>query len=294
MTAQIPITSSAAIEDHEDTAYVEVTPDLALQRLVIVNAVLFGRNGAADRQWVLIDTGVAGTASTLRRAAERRFGPNSRPAAIIMTHGHADHAGGLAELAGAWDAPVYAHRLEMPYLNGSASYPPPDPLVGGGLMSLASPLFPRGPFDVGERLKPLPEGGSVPFMPGWRWIFTPGHTVGHVSLWRETDRSLIAGDAFIATNQESAYAVAVQAPELHGPPMYYTVDWQAAKQSVATLAALEPEFVLTGHGPALRGADMRAALHDLASRFDDVAVPQGHRYANQPAHAEDGTAYRKP
>lgn len=293
MTAQISIDASAVVKD-DDTNFVEVTADLALKRLAIVNAVLFGRQGAADRKWVLVDTGLAGTTAALRRAVERRFGPDSRPAAIIMTHGHADHAGGLAELAETWDAPVYAHRLEMPYLDGSASYPPPDPLVGGGLMSLASPMFPRGPFDVRERLKPLPEGGSVPFMPGWSWIFTPGHTVGHVSLWRGTDRALISGDAFISTNQESAYAVAVQAPELHGPPMYYTVDWQAARQSVAALAALQPEFVLTGHGPALHGATMRTALDDLAARFDAVAVPQAHRYAKHPVHAADGTAYSNP
>src|ERR1700709_1964335 len=70
-----------------------------------------------------------------------RFGKVPRPAAILMTHGHADHAGGLEELANLYDAPVYAHPLEMPYLIGEAAYPQPDPFVGGGLMSLASPLF---------------------------------------------------------------------------------------------------------------------------------------------------------
>ena len=41
-------------------------------------------------------------------------------------------------------------------------------------------------------------------MPGWRWVHTPGHTAGHVSLFRDADRTLIAGDAFVTTKQESA------------------------------------------------------------------------------------------
>ena len=76
-------------------------------------------------------------------------------------------------------------------------------------MSLLAPLFPRRPIDVSRWLQRLPEDGSVPQMPGWRWIHTPGHTPGHISFWRERDRTIIAGDAFITTNQESAYAVAV-------------------------------------------------------------------------------------
>lgn len=76
-------------------------------------------------------------------------------------------------------------------------------------MPLLVPLFPRRPIDVSRWLQRLPEDGSVPQMPGWRWIHTPGHTPGHISFWRERDRTIIAGDAFITTNQESAYAVAV-------------------------------------------------------------------------------------
>jgi len=37
-----------------------------------------------------------------------------------MTHGHFDHVGGLKHLAREWDVPIYAHELEMPYLNGRA------------------------------------------------------------------------------------------------------------------------------------------------------------------------------
>lgn len=92
--------------------------------------------------------------------------------------------------------------------------------AGGGLMSMLSPLYPRGPVDVSRWLHTLPDDGSVPQMPGWRWFHTPGHTPGHIALWREGDRTINAGDDFITTRQESAYAVTVQEPEMHGPPMY--------------------------------------------------------------------------
>ena len=294
--SQIPLDPAAQADDPaadaaRDDGTREVSPDLAYRRLAIVNVAFVGPAGAGDRGWVLIDAGVIGTTRLIVQAAAERFGEGARPAAIVMTHGHFDHVGGLEELSERWDAPVYAHTLERPYLNGSAAYPPPDPTVGGGLMSLLSPLYPRGPVDVGPRLRTLPDDGSVPHLPGWRWLPTPGHTPGHVALWREADRTVIAGDAFITTGQESAYAVAVQRPEMHGPPMYYTTEWDKARESVRRLAALEPELAVTGHGPAMRGPDMRAALHALARDFDQIAVPERGRYVAQPARAEDGTAY---
>ncbi len=272
----------------------EVTVDLAYKRLAIVNVMFYGLPGAGDRQWVLIDAGLPRTAELIAKAAAARF-PSARPAAIVMTHGHFDHVGALKELADRWQVQVYAHPLELPYLDGRSSYPPPDPQVGGGLMARLSGFYPKGPIDVGGWLRPLPGDGSVPGMPGWRWLHTPGHTPGHVSLWREADRLLVAGDAFVTTKQESAYAVAVQKPEVHGPPRYYTQDWEAARTSAERIAALNPEAAVTGHGPALRGAELRAALHTLARDFTRLAVPEHGRYVGTPARADErGTVYVPP
>jgi glyoxylase-like metal-dependent hydrolase (beta-lactamase superfamily II) len=286
MKHQIPLDESAradtALQNPPGSRVRQVAPDLASKRLAIVNVAFYGKPGTPDRQWVLIDTGIPGTAAVIVRAARQRFGPNSRPAAIILTHGHFDHVGALKTLAERWDVPIYAHALEQPFLNGTAAYPPPDPAVGGGLMATLSPLYPRGPIDVSRWLKVLPEG-EVPAMPGWRWLHTPGHAPGHISLWRESDRALLAGDAFITTNQESAYSVATQRPELHGPPQYYTPDWEQARRSVEQLAALEPEVVITGHGPPMRGPKLRAALHLLAQDFDRLAVPEHGRYVRAAA-----------
>jgi glyoxylase-like metal-dependent hydrolase (beta-lactamase superfamily II) len=283
MAHQIPLNASDRADSprhdpvNDDSTH-SIAGDLAYKRLALVNVVFFGVPGAGDRQWVLIDAGLTGTAGLIDAAAKERFGPASRPAAIILTHGHFDHIGALKQLADQWDAPIYAHELELPFLDGRSAYPPPDPSVGGGIMPALSRFFPRGPIDVSRWLAALPKDRTVPGMPGWEWVHTPGHAPGHVSLWRETDRAIIAGDAFITTDQESAYAVATQRPEMHGPPQYFTPDWDSAGESVRRLAELDPELVVTGHGPAMRGAEMRAALHLLARDFHRIAVPEHGRY----------------
>jgi glyoxylase-like metal-dependent hydrolase (beta-lactamase superfamily II) len=271
MAQQIPVDDHAVVQAAAEGSVSQLAPDIGYRRLAMVNVVLVGRPAAPG--WVLIDAGLPGTAGFIRRAAQDRFGA-SPPAAIVLTHGHFDHVGALQTLADEWDVPIYAHPRESPFLSGRQSYAPPDPTAGGGVMSWLAPLYPRGPIDVSARLRPLPADGSVPHMPGWRWLHTPGHAPGHVSFWRESDRSLIAGDAFITTAQESAYAVATQEPELHGPPRYFTPDWGAAAKSVRELAALEPERVVTGHGRAMAGAAMREALHRLADGFEEVAPPR--------------------
>jgi glyoxylase-like metal-dependent hydrolase (beta-lactamase superfamily II) len=273
----------------------EVTHDLACLQLPIVNLYLFGEPRAGDRQWVLIDAGLAFSGPRIVQAAAERFGPDSRPAAIILTHGHFDHVGALPDVADAWDTPVYAHELEMPYLTGRSSYPPPDPAVGGGAVSFLSRFFPRGPINLGHRVRALPADGSVPDMPGWRWIHTPGHSPGHVSLFRDADRTLIAGDAFVTANQESALdSMIFQAPRVRRPPAYYTPDWQAAHRSVEVLAQLRPNIAATGHGRPMSGPRMQQELDDLVRDWARRAVPSHGRYVREPAVSDERGTLRVP
>ena len=294
MTQQVPLGSEArAAETPTDDNTHQIAADLAYQRLIFVNVVFYGKPRSGDRNWVLIDAGVVGTKASIKRAAAARFGDTARPAAIVMTHGHFDHVGALEDLASEWDVPVYAHSVEHPYLNGQAAYPPGDPSVGGGMMATLASLYPTRPVNVGNRLRALPADGSVPEMPGWQWLHTPGHSPGHISLWRALDRTLIVGDAFVTTKAESAYAAIVQTTELHGPPRYFTIDWEKSRSSVQALAALGPDLVVTGHGRAMQGPDMTQALRTLAAEFSTVAVPKDGRYVEHPARAEDGSAYVK-
>ena len=247
MAQQIPVDDTAVLADEQDDGMLAVAPDIAYRRLLFVNVVYLGTPGQDG--WVLVDTGVPGMAERIRGAARERFG-DVPPRAIVLTHGHFDHVGTVETLADQWDVPVYAHPLERPYLDGSAAYPKADPGVGGGLMTLLSPLYPRSPVDVGTRLRDILADGGVPEFPGWRWLHTPGHPVGHVSLWREADRSLIAGDAFHHRGGRKRLCHGHPGARAACSAEYFTHDWQAAEQSVCSLADLQPECVVTGHGRA--------------------------------------------
>lgn len=264
-----------SISDRDIAPLDHIAEGLIGLRIVLVNVFAV----QSQDGWTLIDAGLQFSSDRIRRWAEQHFGPGSRPQSIILTHGHFDHVGSLNQLANAWDVPVYVHSIEMPYVTGKAKYPPPDPSVGGGAMSLLAPFYPRGPIDLSGRAVALPADHSVPGLPGWHWVHTPGHTDGHVSFFRERDRTLIVGDAFCTTKQESLTAIATQRPELHGPPAYYTSNWDAARDSVQKLAMLRPLTVAPGHGRPMSGDEVADALTKLAADFDIVARPQPKRAA---------------
>lgn len=234
-----------------------------------------------DGSWTLIDAGLPMSEGLIRSWAEKHF--TTSPNAIVLTHGHFDHVSAARGLADRWNVPIYAHRFEFPYLTGAQAYPAPNVGAGGGAMSLLSPMYPRSPVDLGARLRELPTGaspGGLGELPGWEILHTPGHTPGHVSLFRGQDRTLLVGDAFCTTKPESFFEAAVaQQPELHGPPAYFTSDWNQARQSVQRLATLNPSIVAPGHGKALSGANVAEALRTLAANFDAIAVPENQKSA---------------
>ncbi|HEU0137719.1 MAG TPA: MBL fold metallo-hydrolase, partial [Flavobacterium sp.] len=233
----------------------EVKPDIYYYTNQIVNLIFVDTPQVG--RWVLVDAGMPKSGSEIIDAAEKRYGKGARPEAIILTHGHFDHIGSIVHLLEHWgNIPVYAHTLEFPYLTGKMAYPEPDPTVEGGMLAKISKFYPHEPIDITKVLLPLPVDGSVPALPDWNWIHTPGHSPGHVSFFRDSDRVLLAGDAFVTVRQDSLYKVLMQKEEVHGPPRYLTTDWPAAKTSVATLEALRPALVITGHGTHMEGSEL--------------------------------------
>ncbi|WP_210365325.1 MBL fold metallo-hydrolase [Bacillus sp. REN3] len=249
-----------------------ITDDLHCLTVQIVNLCFFGQPGDQN-EWVLIDAGMPKSSHLIIEKAEELFGKDNPPRAIILTHGHFDHVGALADLLVHWDVDVYAHELELPYLSGKKDYPEPDPTVEGGMLAKISKLYPNEALDIGRNLNNLPYSGAVPQMEGWRWIHTPGHTQGHVSLFRDSDRTMIVGDAFVTVKQESLYKVITQKKEISGPPRYLTPDWTAARRSVEELYALRPLRAVTGHGKPMEGKELHESLDLLVRDFDKIAIP---------------------
>jgi glyoxylase-like metal-dependent hydrolase (beta-lactamase superfamily II) len=274
----------------EDTDVYSVAPGVWGKRDLFVNYFFIQDQGS--NSWVLVDAGLKWSAPRIKATAAHLFGENVPPVAIILTHGHFDHAGAIGSLIHEWHVPVYTHSLEVPYLNGMSAYPPADPSVGGGMMSIMSWMYPRGPINIADHIKILPSDNTIPCLKDWKYIHTPGHTPGHISLFRESDKVLIAGDAFVTTKAESALYALSARKHLSGPPKYFTCNWASAKISVLKLAALDPEIVATGHGVPMFGQEMRNSLHRLATRFDQLALPAKGRYVNEPAVTdESGVLY---
>lgn len=249
----------------------QVLADIAFYRTLIVNVIFIGKEGTDE--WVLVDCGIGHYSKRIIKTAEKRYGP-TKPKAIILTHGHFDHVGSAKQLADYWDVPIYIHPMELDYVTGKRDYPVGDATVGGGLFSVLSPFFPTHQPDLSKYIHPLPDDGSLPFLKGWRVIHTPGHTPGHIALFRDSDRALISGDAFITVKQESSMAVFTQHQHVHGPPAYFTHNWEEAEKSVKELASLQPQVAITGHGLPMEGGLLTKQLHELATNFKELAVPK--------------------
>lgn len=262
---------------HANARLREIAPDIASLTIVFVNVYFLGEPGG---DWVLVDAGIPMSSGRIRSCAEERFG--RPPLAIVLTHGHFDHAGSALELANGWNVPIYSHRLEMPYLTGRSDYPPKDPTVGGVLAQMAR-LFPDHGYNFGQWVQALPADGAVPGLADWRWIHTPGHTHGHISLFRESDRFLIAGDALTTVDLDGLIGMLMQRPEFHRPPTPLTSDWAAARSSVSLLASLDPSVVAAGHGLPVTGPSVAYQLGRFAAAF---RPPDHGRYVPRPALAD--------
>ena len=238
----------------------QIAPGVAVIPTLIANAYLVGERDS----WVLVDACTPGNEKRIRRAAERRFGRGSRPNAIVLTHGHFDHAGSAGALADAWGVPVLAHRAELPFLTGLAHYPPFH-LSTPGFFTLLARFFPTSTVDLGARVRGLEVASGLPGLPDWESMETPGHTPGHVCFFRRRDGTLLAGDAVTTMNLDSFWGTVAKRKKVCRPPTPATMDWGGARRSVELLARLRPHVIGAGHGAPMR--DAADELTALAENF---------------------------
>jgi glyoxylase-like metal-dependent hydrolase (beta-lactamase superfamily II) len=158
--------------------------------------------------------------------------------AHALTHAHPDHQGASKEVCEALGVPFWVGERDA------------DAAENPDLIRERQPSHPVARFydrifcGPGRRVdRLLHEGDEVA---GFRVLDTPGHSAGHVSYWRESDRVLVLGD--VLNNMD----VLTGLPGLREPKTYLTPDPAENRRSIRKLAALEPELILFGHGAPLR------------------------------------------
>jgi glyoxylase-like metal-dependent hydrolase (beta-lactamase superfamily II) len=193
-----------------------------------INAYLIGD--------VLVDTGIKQSADAIAGMLEGR-----RISAIALTHAHNDHAGAMRRLADRYGVPVWCGALDREatetgrvVLAPAFRRPRLSALIGAGAGFEAEPVA-----------RTLAEGDTL--AAGFTVLDTPGHSPGHVSFWREADRTLICGDVFFNMHLFTTI------PGLRQPPALFTPDPAENRGSERRLAGLEPHTAGFGHGPVLRG-----------------------------------------
>jgi glyoxylase-like metal-dependent hydrolase (beta-lactamase superfamily II) len=207
---------------------------------------------ACDPHFMLVDGGLntpegwAALESGVRAVA----GGWGAVRAHVVTHMHMDHVGLAARVREASGARVAMGRLDAERMAHAAAHPDdevayraallrragaPETAVReverarGGAAALAPPVEVDAPLEG--------DAGEVPDAPGWRFVWTPGHTAGHVSLYRAADGVLVAGDA-VLPRITPTLGVNRQRPDPVGDYL----------EAMARLEALSPAVVLPGHG----------------------------------------------
>jgi glyoxylase-like metal-dependent hydrolase (beta-lactamase superfamily II) len=231
--------------------------------------VYFVQSGSS---WVLIDTAWPNQGQLIKKCAESLFGATSRPASILLTHLHPDHAGSALELATLWNLPVFVHPAELALATGSDAGQYANPLDRRVITPLLRVLTPRARMRVLAKANlrgvalPFDSSGGVPELPDWDCIPTPGHTPGHVAFLRRQDRVLITGDSVLTVNVNSLWDLLVGKQKVSGPPRVSTWSWPAAQESMSTLAGLNPRVLASGHGTPMTSRDGTRNLGVLIGR----------------------------
>ena len=206
----------------------------------------------ARRNAVLLDTGLVGEPWLIQR---RMRGLGLRPddiKAILLTHGHLDHAGNLAWAKGWCGAPIYAHPAEQAYIDGTYPYAGVNAWCGR-LERAGRTLFRNGrPVQIDV---PIADGDELPFWGGLRVVHLPGHTLGHCGLYAPKHDLLFSGDLF------ASYFFNVHLP----PPILNSAP-ELMPDSIEKAQQLNPRLMVPQHYDMLDGALHRRRFDRLIAK----------------------------
>jgi hydroxyacylglutathione hydrolase len=179
---------------------------------------------------VLVDAGTRWALNRILRQVRKH-----RLRLVALTHCHPDHQGAAAALCERFRVPLACPAADVTAMEGRTPMVPDNFIMRLGVRFWAGRSYP-----VAQLLR---EGDEVA---GFRVVHAPGHTPGHSIYFREADRVAIAGDVLANMHFVSGR------PGLRLPPPFFCIDAAQNRRSVQILAALKPQVVCFGHGPALR------------------------------------------
>jgi len=160
--------------------------------------------------------------------------------AHVLTHAHPDHQGSSHALCTERGIPLWCGARDRDAVE-SGSFQSVGPQPPSLIMHMADHL--AGPAH--EVSRTLRDGDSVA---DFEVLETPGHTPGHISLWRSKDRVLVLGDVAFNRNPVDFR------PGLREP--FRSVTWNLAvnRESARRVTDLRPSLVCFGHGQPAYGA----------------------------------------
>jgi glyoxylase-like metal-dependent hydrolase (beta-lactamase superfamily II) len=177
---------------------------------------------------------------------------------IIFTHQDLDHVGSGAALVRQSGARVLAHPADAPHIDGSLRLLKPSAEMLEQRPQMREILERLEPVGVDEHLE---DGARLEIAGGIRVIFTPGHTPGHLSLYLERSKVLIAGDALRA-----------ERGSLTGPNPSMTLEMGTALQSLRRLAGLEIDTIVCYHGGVVSedaNGQLRRVIQEVSRDRDE-------------------------
>lgn len=204
------------------------------------------------RRAIVIDTGFLGHRRKFTRLFAQLGLQPTDVDAIVLTHGHLDHAGNLAWLKAWTGAPVLAHPLEQRHINGVYPYRGIT-RVCGALEALGRCVTHYRPAPIDRSLV---DGELLPWWGGLRVLLLPGHTMGHCGLWSEKHQLLFSGDL-----------VAIWRTWTQLTPPWLNVDSRLHRESLRRAAALRPRLVVPNHYTVFDPVELGRRFNAFAARL---------------------------